>query len=146
MIGLMEHRPSSFDLRIATNAMSPMFSILTKGRAGVLPATDEASSSPLSDEATAPIIWLNCVQCGSKIARCNDRIQVNETHEHTFINPAGVIYRIGCFSASPGAFEVGEASAEFTWFRGYAWRCLCCTGCEVHLGWTFTQEAARFAG
>jgi hypothetical protein len=113
---------------------------------GVLLSTGEVSTNQLSEEATAPIVWLNCVQCGSKIARCNDRVQVNGKHEHSFINPAGVIYRIGCFTASPGALEVGQASSEFAWFRGYEWRCLCCAVCYVHLGWTFTQAAARFCG
>jgi len=146
IIGLMEQRPSSFQSRLAAKLPSPVLSILTKGNAGVLLSTDEVSTGPLSDEAAAPTIWLNCIQCGSKIARCTDRIQVNDKHEHTFINPVGVIYRIGCFSASPGAFEIGQASSEFAWFRGYEWRCLCCAVCEVHLGWTFTQSAARFCG
>ncbi len=146
MIGLMEHRPSSCQSRLAAKPAPPVLSIFTKGSAGILLSTDEVSTHPLSDEAAAPIVWLNCVQCGSKVARCNDRIEVNDKHEHTFINPAGVLYRIGCFSASPGAFEVGQASSEFAWFRGYEWRCLCCAACEVHLGWTFTQGAMRFCG
>jgi hypothetical protein len=142
----MEQRPSSFQSRFSAKTPHFAYSILSKGNAGVLLSTDDVLTSPVSDEATAPTIWLNCVRCGSKVARCNDRVQVNDKHEHTFINPVGVIYRIGCFSASPGAFEVGQASSEFAWFRDYVWRCLCCAGCEVHLGWSFTQDAARFCG
>jgi hypothetical protein len=146
MIGLMEQRPSSLQSRFAAKPPLPVPLILTKGNAGVLQPMDEVSTSPLSDDAAARIVWLNCIHCGGKIARSCDRIEVNSKHEHTFINPAGVIYRIGCFSASPGAFEIGQASSEFAWFRGYVWRCLCCASCEIHLGWTFVQDAALFCG
>ena len=117
-----------------------------RGNVGVFIAADKVSSKPGADEAPAEIRWLNCAHCGRKIARCDDRIQVNDKHEHTFINPAGVIYKIGCFSSAPGAVEVGQASAEFAWFRGQLWRCVCCSDCETHLGWTFTSDASRFFG
>jgi len=141
MIGLMEQRhvfrPATLVLRVPIHC---------KGDAAVFTALSKVSPEGASDEAAAPIVWLNCVHCGRKIVRANDRIEVNAKHEHTFINPAGVIYKIGCFSSAPGAAEFGPSSAEFAWFRGHVWRCLCCSDCETHIGWTFTADATHFCG
>jgi hypothetical protein len=117
-----------------------------RGDAAGFVAGDDVSTRLVSDPSPGAITWLNCVHCDRKIARNDARIEVNDKHEHTFINPAGVIYRIGCFASAPGAGEVGRFSAEFAWFRGHVWRCLTCGDCQTHLGWSFTAEASRFFG
>ncbi len=93
-----------------------------------------------------PDRWLQCLHCNQNITRKSDRIEVDGKHEHCFINPLGIMYRIGCFGATPGILAVGEASDEFTWFAGYVWRIALCRGCELHLGWTFHSGQAHFRG
>jgi len=66
-----------------------------RGSSGVSVAGSDVSKKPVSDDSPANITWLNCARCGKKVARSSDRIEVHDRHEHTFINPVGVIYRIG---------------------------------------------------
>jgi len=101
-------------------------------------------ASPLRvDESTR---WLECLHCNQKVTRTSDRVEVDGKHLHSFINPAGVIYRIGCFGSATGVVEVGEASGVFTWFAGHAWRVALCLGCERHLGWGFHGGESQFYG
>ncbi|MEO5336027.1 MAG: cereblon family protein [Magnetospirillum sp. WYHS-4] len=81
---------------------------------------------------------LYCAACGREVTRGRWRVTVQEDHEHTFFNPAGMVFRIGCFREAPGASPQGEPSTRFTWFRGYRWRIAVCGGCREHLGWLFT--------
>jgi len=70
------------------------------------------------------------------------RTQVSGSHAHTFANPVGVIYQIGCFSAAPGAFGVGRPEGDYSWFPGTRWTLACCGGCAVHLGWAYDRGAS----
>ena len=81
---------------------------------------------------------LYCAQCGHLITDGTWRISMAGDHEHTFFNPAGVIFEIYCFKEAPGVFARGRASGEFTWFTGYKWQVAQCTGCAVHMGWKFS--------
>jgi hypothetical protein len=87
--------------------------------------------------------WLQCLHCNNNVAKTSDRIVVDGKHDYSFINPVGVIYRIGCFGSAPGAVAVGEASGEFTWFAGHKWRVVLCLGCGRHLGWEFDAGESR---
>jgi hypothetical protein len=90
---------------------------------------------------------LLCRQCRQIITRATDQISVNGANRHVFANPHGIVYEIGCFRAVTGCGYAGGTSTEFTWFAGYAWRILACTGCLSHLGWAFTENAGdRFYG
>ncbi|MDX9785585.1 MAG: cereblon family protein [Desulfobacterales bacterium] len=82
---------------------------------------------------------LLCRQCRQVIARPSDRISVNGAHQHIFSNPQGLVYEIGCFQSVTGCAYAGPWSNEFTWFAGYSWRTLVCTGCLFHLGWSFSS-------
>jgi hypothetical protein len=62
---------------------------------------------------------------------------VQGAHHHTFANPHGIVYEIGCFKSAQGCGYAGPPSTEFTWFSGYAWRVSFCTMCLTHLGWVF---------
>ena len=81
---------------------------------------------------------LYCVNCGRLITRGRWRIAVGSDHEHTFFNPAGQVFRIGCFREAPGCRPTGDPSREFTWFKGYAWRVAACRDCGIQLGWLYT--------
>ena len=80
---------------------------------------------------------LLCMRCRNEITTAADRIVVNERHDHTFANPAGYGYHIGCFGDAPGARPRGIPSGHWTWFAGYMWQLAICTRCEHHLGWLF---------
>jgi hypothetical protein len=62
-------------------------------------------------------------------------------HEHRFMNPAGVLFHIGCFSHAIGCTIVGPDSLEYPWFVGFAWRFAMCGACGQHLGWHFRKPA-----
>ncbi len=58
-------------------------------------------------------------------------------HEHTFLNPAGLIFHILCFKDADGARGLGVHTREYSWFQGYGWRTAACLGCGQQLGWEF---------
>lgn len=90
---------------------------------------------------------LRCVFCGAPITAERHRTEKGGSWSHTFTNPAGYIYRIGCYSSAPGCLNVGDYSGEFTWFRGYHWCYALCGNCTRHLGWHFSgQEGSDFFG
>jgi len=80
---------------------------------------------------------LYCAHCGRPITDQNQRIPVQGGHEHTFTNPHGLVFRIGCFAAAPGCAQTGMLTEEWTWFRGYLWQVALCRGCGNHLGWRY---------
>jgi uncharacterized C2H2 Zn-finger protein len=89
---------------------------------------------------------LVCGRCGAPITDKKARIDVNEQHEHYFVNPHGYDYRIGCFAKAPGCIAFGKTSGEFTWFPGYTWQIDYCRSCSRHLGWMFRSPRHNFHG
>jgi hypothetical protein len=83
---------------------------------------------------------LRCRACEAEVAREDDRIEMSGAHVHTFVNPHGHVFEIGCFARAHGCAPVGRASAFFSWFPGYAWRIAVCGSCRAHLGWAFGEE------
>jgi hypothetical protein len=81
--------------------------------------------------------YLLCRDCLHPIARPADRIRIQGRHAHTFANPHGLVFEIGCFQSAPGCGAIGPPSDEFTWFAGYRWRVGICAACLLHLGWVF---------
>lgn len=63
------------------------------------------------------------------------------------MNPAGLLFHIGCFDSAIGCRLIGPASLEYAWFPGFAWRLALCGQCGVQLGWHFrNEELAGFYG
>ncbi len=90
---------------------------------------------------------LYCSACKYPITRKHARITVNGAHEHYFMNPHGISFRIACFTEAPGCVNIGQATEEHSWFPGYAWRVAVCESCQQHLGWGFHgPDAGRFFG
>ncbi len=81
-----------------------------------------------------------CRHCRKHITDESQRISVDGAHRHTFANPHGHVYDIGCFGSAVGCTGAGPAFDEFTWFRGYSWRVVICSGCSAHLGWLFQSS------
>ena len=84
--------------------------------------------------------YILCRQCKQAITKPADRIAMQGQHRHTFANPHGIVFEIGCFRNAKGCGCAGSASDDFTWFAGYSWRVCFCTMCLTHLGWMFSQE------
>ena len=89
---------------------------------------------------------LVCVDFGRLITRAGERSVINGQHEHTCLNPHGIVYRIGCFQSAPGCSPQGAVSTHWSWFPGYAWQVVLCTGCLLHLGWLFRGPEGAFYG
>ena len=91
--------------------------------------------------------YLLCKHCENKITRPDDRLNFQGAFDHTFLNPSGSVYRIGCFYKADGCIVLGEASTEWTWFQGFHWRVAVCSQCLKHLGWFYTnKEESSFFG
>ena len=90
------------------------------------------------EEEQKPEKALFCKSCGRLITYAEHAVEVDDSHHHTFFNPAGIIYEIRCFSSAEGCATARDASSEFTWFAGFVWRVAFCAGCSVHIGWHFS--------
>jgi len=86
--------------------------------------------------------YILCRQCRQVIASPDERIVVQGSHQHTFANPHGIIYEIGCFRSVIGCGYAGPASDEFSWFRGFSWRVAVCAMCLTHMGWLFISSGS----
>jgi len=81
--------------------------------------------------------WIVCRQCQQRLTRPSERIQINGLHTHTFANPSGVVFEIGCFRMVSGLHFIGPPSYEFPWFAGHSWQIVICGTCQIHMGWWF---------
>ena len=91
---------------------------------------------------------IRCAFCLAKVTRVSEQIEVWGHHRHTFANPSGIIFEIGCFRLAPGCLYFGAPSTEFTWFKDHSWQIAGCKACQSHLGWLFrhTSGSRQFHG
>ena len=89
---------------------------------------------------------LVCAGCLHAITTASARIEMSDSHAHTFSNPHGFVFHIACFAAAPGCEARSDSSTEYSWFPGYAWRVAVCRGCGEHLGWLFAGGDVSFHG
>ncbi|MBV8756530.1 MAG: hypothetical protein JO257_04625 [Deltaproteobacteria bacterium] len=87
-----------------------------------------------------------CIACEHEITDNAQRIDMAGAHEHTFVNPAGHAFRIGCFGAAPGCAHLSAEETAFSWFPGWAWRVALCGRCGAHLGWGYRNAGGQFWG
>ena len=97
---------------------------------------EAAERSPEEEE------YIICRQCRQAITRPVERMAMQGSHQHTFANPHGIVFEIGCFKDVIGCGYAGAATDEFSWFTGYSWRLCFCSMCLTHLGWLFSSNAA----
>lgn len=98
------------------------------------------------EEISGPLEAIYCKTCGQAVTSKDHKIVVQSSHTHTFFNPAGIVFELGCFSIVPGCYSAGEATSDFSWFAGYTWRFALCGGCNSHLGWFFDSDGYSFFG
>jgi hypothetical protein len=99
------------------------------------------------DTALARSELILCRFCHAAITTRQQQLTVGASHQHRFVNPAGLQFLIGCFRAAPGCDIVGQAIEEYCWFPGYAWQLATCSDCGEHLGWFYQNgEAEQFFG
>jgi hypothetical protein len=80
---------------------------------------------------------LACAFCENAVTTSASRIEVDGSHEHTFANPAGYAYHIGCFSRANGCVPEGQSTEAWSWFPPHRWRVGRCSACGEHIGWQF---------
>jgi hypothetical protein len=90
--------------------------------------------------------FLVCAACLQAVTTTSAKIEMAGGHAHTFANPLGVVYHVGCFAIAPGCGAASEPRTQHTWFPGYAWQIAVCRGCGEHLGWLFLSGDSRFHG
>ncbi|MCB2183024.1 MAG: hypothetical protein KQH63_13400 [Desulfobulbaceae bacterium] len=81
-----------------------------------------------------------CRHCRARITTAGQMIEMNGSHRHTFANPYGKVFGIGCFSIAPGCVTYGPPTKDCTWFTGCSWRYSMCATCRVHLGWKYQSD------
>lgn len=87
-----------------------------------------------------------CKYCRNEVTSAEHTIIINGNHSHTFTNPAGITFTIGCFSEAWGCIAYGIPTYEHTWFPGYSWSIALCARCYVHLGWYYQSGRNFFFG
>ena len=84
-----------------------------------------------------------CRQCLQVITSPAESTEVQGAHEHTFVNPSGILYQIGCFRSGKGCTHLGSATEQWSWFKGFSWRIAVCSACLTHLGWLFISSGGE---
>ena len=107
--------------------------------------------SPAADDRQQPAEEVReaifCRNCSHLVTFPDQRIAVDGSFEHTFFNPEGIVFEIGCFQTAGGCIAVGRETGDFTWFSGFDWRICLCAACHVHLGWKYRSAGGdRFFG
>ena len=89
---------------------------------------------------------LVCRACRSRITRRDLGMEVDGSHRHVFFNSAGLVFELGCFASAKNVLPTGPRTDEFTWFPGFEWQAVACTGCVTQLGWRYTGPQGGFFG
>lgn len=101
---------------------------------------EEKGKSGRADEA------LVCTSCLNTVTLRDHAVSINGSHTHTFFNPQGIVFELGCFREASGCLVMGEATSEFTWFPDSVWRFALCRKCGIHLGWHYELRESEFYG
>ncbi|MEW5908591.1 MAG: cereblon family protein [Thermodesulfobacteriota bacterium] len=99
------------------------------------------------EEIPEPRDAILCRVCRRIITYPEEQIEVSGAHQHTFANPHGIVFEIGCFKSAKGCAHFGLSTPEFSWFKGFQWKLSACLFCMTHLGWFYTgPEGTSFYG
>jgi hypothetical protein len=104
---------------------------------------DEAVEDDANEKEPRKEENILCRQCLQLITSPAEIIEVAGSHQHTFANPEGILFQIGCFRSAAGCGHVGPATYEWSWFKGFRWSIALCTKCLTHLGWLYTSSGSE---
>ena len=93
-----------------------------------------------TDQKESTEKYLVCKTCENKITTINNKVEIYGAFHHSFLNPAGHVFEIGCFSEAPGCALTGVPTSEWTWFPDYQWQVALCCSCISHLGWYYSAD------
>lgn len=131
-------------MQIHEHAITPFY--LLKGEADDPPGGGGKTEQTLKSDIGHGGKALVCKVCHSRITRPDLGMRVNGEQRHVFFNPHGYVFEIGCFASAKNLAKTGPKTDEFTWFPGYAWQAVGCTGCATLLGWRYTGQDDGFYG
>ncbi|MBF0118892.1 MAG: hypothetical protein HQK79_08650 [Desulfobacterales bacterium] len=123
------------------NPLIYFFRLDNKTKSKTIISTDEKKQDNPEEEK-----YLLCNKCLQVITLISEKIEINGNFSHTFVNPEGILFRIGCFRNAIRCLYVGTPTNEFTWFPGFYWEIALCSRCLNHMGWRFTSSAESFHG
>ncbi|MDH5559996.1 MAG: cereblon family protein [Deltaproteobacteria bacterium] len=109
----------------------------------------ELSLEPVTREQTEERTekYLLCIYCSHKITAEQFKTEIQGGFQHTFLNPSGIVFEIGCFLEAEGCLELGDRNYDWSWFQGFSWQTALCAQCHNHLGWYFcSHENKTFFG
>jgi hypothetical protein len=121
--------------------ISPLYYLLKKGGGDRL-GDILTELEDLNEEEWTAGRWLLCKFCRQRITSEDKAIEINYRHCHTYSNPAGARFRIGCFSTATGCQTQSAPTEEYTWFKGFSWQVALCTNCLTQMGWYYQSAAA----
>jgi len=84
---------------------------------------------------------LRCAYCQTIVTYPANAISQLGQHIHSFTNPGGYEFTIGCFRQAY-CQAIGTPSQEWTWFPSYYWQYALCHHCQEHLGWYYQSGEA----
>ena len=102
------------------------------------PEQDGSEERDLSEEKN-----ILCGLCGHAVTSVSEIIDINHSHKHTFANPHGIVFEIGCFRSARGGIQIGPESTDWSWFTDFTWRIVICIKCRTHLGWYFSSSEGK---
>jgi hypothetical protein len=94
-------------------------------------------------ESEDPETPIRCRRCEHPITHIDQQTAIQGVFEHTFLNPSGHVFRVGCFLVADGCMVWGEPTLEWTWFAGFQWQVAMCSQCWTHLGWFYLADDGR---
>ncbi len=116
-------------------------------REGPAPASKDtprvSRATKIDTPGDKPLI---CAHCSAPITSEDLAMEMDDQHEHTFFNPAGIVYTLRLFSKAPGAVIHGDPTSAFCWFADHRWQFALCGNCLNHLGWYFSSAETAFFG
>jgi hypothetical protein len=126
-----------------TVPLTDPLALLQQGpKAQVLTGLREENETKPEEEGKEEGLIL-CRSCRHPVTSSSQSLEVNGSHHHTFPNPLGIVFRIGCFAIAAGCVKRGRPTGEFSWFPGFSWCFALCSNCRAHLGWHYSSGSGK---
>jgi len=87
---------------------------------------------------------LVCRRCGKQLGDQQHIFSMSkEGPQGAFVNPGGHVHETLTLHKAKNLRLIGDPSTQYSWFPGYAWTIVECSGCWAHIGWKFTATSSR---